>query len=144
MNNKLFIAILVAGFAITPVVFAQTTSTLDTTKKQCITSAVTARENSLITAHDTLNTSIKSAITARSTGLIAALEKPTRSERVAARNSARSTFRTSSIVAHKTLRDARNSTYSTYNSAIKACGVQSEIGTEKPTDIGSANTATSL
>lgn len=144
MNNKLFIPILVAGFAITPVVFAQTTTNLDTTKKQCITSAITTRENSLITAHDTFNTSIKSAITARSAGLIAALEKPSRSERVTARNSVRSAFRASSIAAHKTLRDARNSTYNTYNSAIKACGGQSEIGTEKPTDIGTNNTASSL
>ncbi len=113
----------------------KTTKPEVTLNVSCIQNAIEKRDSVMITAHGAYNTSIVNGLTARKDALKAAWAKPTRKERVEARNAAWSTFRTSHKSAHSALRTVRIASWNTYNAEMKACGVDKEVHGERASEV---------
>lgn len=101
----------------------------------CIQNAIEKRDSAIITAHGAYNTSIVNGLTARKDALKAAWAKTTRKERLEARNAAWSAFRTSHKSAHSALRSVRVTSWNTYNTDMKACGVDREVHGERASEV---------
>jgi hypothetical protein len=101
----------------------------------CIQNAIEKRDSAVIAAHSVYNTSIVNALTARKDALKAAWAKTTRKERAEARNAAWTTFRTSHKSAHSALRTVRVASWNTYNTDMKACGVDKEVHGERASTV---------
>ncbi len=101
----------------------------------CIQNAVEKRDSAIIVAHGTFNTSIVNALTARKDALKAAWAKPTRQERTSGRKAAYDAFKTSQKSAHEALRSVRKSSWSTFDTDMKACGVSKEAHGERASEV---------
>ncbi len=104
----------------------------------CVNSALDKRENALIAAHDIFNTSIKNALSARLTGLKDSYVAPTKQDRKVKREAMTKQFRASVQAAHNALRNARNAAWGTFNTEMKACGVNHD---ERPNAVAIPATA---
>lgn len=123
--------------------FAQATSTTATTTQAtstqvtCMQTALEKRENALISAHDTYAAAVKTALTNRLAGLKASWANLEKKDRVTKREATYKAFRTEIQAANSTLRNAKNTSWKTFQADAKACGVK---GTgENPSIIGTAN-----
>ena len=105
----------------------------------CVQASIEKREQSLIAAHQTFNTSIVQALTARSENLKNAWAKGDTKERRAAIKLAHSNFKSTQSGAHQAMRVARTSSWNAYESEMRACGV-SNTG-ESPSQARSASTS---
>lgn len=101
----------------------------------CIQNAVEKRDSAIIVAHGTFNTSIVNALTARKDALKAAWAKPTRQERTSGRKAAYDAFKVSQKSAHEALRSVRKSSWSTFDTDMKACGVNKEAHGERASEV---------
>lgn len=101
----------------------------------CIQNAVEKRDSAIIAAHNTFNTSITNALTARKDALKTAWAKGTRQERTSARKAAYDTFRTAQKNAHESLRSVRKSSWNTFDTDMKACGVNKEAHGERASEV---------
>lgn len=101
----------------------------------CIQSAVEKRDYAIIVAHSTFNTSITSSLTTRKDSVKLAWAKPTRQERTTARKASYDVFRTSQKNAHATLRNVRKSSWSTFDTEMKACGISREAHGERASEV---------
>jgi hypothetical protein len=106
--------------------FAVGTSTVSDIKPvkdlSCASNAVEKRETSIISAHDSMNTSIKNALIARKDSLKTAWSNNDKTAREASKKLAWSSFKTAGQSAHNTMREARKLSWNTFNTDMKACG----------------------
>lgn len=127
MNNKVLGgAVLAVLLAVAAPVFAETattTSVKPTTNIACVQAAVDVREQGIIDAWTTFNSSMISTLTTRKSALHDAWGMTDGTARRAARSAAWTTFQTSSRAAHTTLRTTREAIWNTFRTASKACGV---------------------
>lgn len=65
----------------------------------------------------------------------AAWAKPTRQERTSARKAAYDAFKVSQKSAHETLRSVRKTSWSTFDTDMKACGVSKEAHGERASEV---------
>jgi hypothetical protein len=114
-----------------------TTTTSTSTPLNCMQLAVEKRETSLITAFDIYSASMKSALTSRMNLLKEAWGLSDKKARNEKRLSAYKTFKTDTQNAHNTLRSTRTTTWKTYETDMKACGVKG-VG-ENPVPITSGS-----
>ena len=121
------------GFA----VVSATTSTSTTPRPSfdiaCVQGAIEKRETTLIATHNTYNTAVVNALTARKDALKQAWAKPTHKEQKAARKEAWLSFRKAHKAAHEGLRLTRKTTWSSFDSDMRACGVRNHG--EKPSQV---------
>lgn len=110
-------------------------STQPTLNVTCIQNAVEKRDSAIIAAHNTFNTSITNALTVRKDALKAAWAKPTRQERTSARKAAYDTFKVSQKSAHEALRTVRKSSWSTFDTDMKVCGISKEAHGERASEV---------
>jgi hypothetical protein len=104
-----------------------TATTASSTKKMrgpkvsttCVSTAVGAREEALITAWDAFATSMKNALTARKSALQSAWSESSTSSRSTKVKAARDEYRKSVEAAHKALRDARQAAHDTFTRTIR-------------------------
>ncbi|MFZ2152215.1 MAG: hypothetical protein WAV09_03850 [Minisyncoccia bacterium] len=115
--------------------FTNTKKVETTLNVQCIQNAVEKRDSAIIVAHGAFNTSIVNALTVRKDALKAAWAKPTRQERTSGRKAAYDVFRTSQKSAHETLRSVRKTSWSTFDTDMKACGVSKEAHGERASEV---------
>lgn len=104
----------------------------------CVNGALDKRENALMTAHDVFNTSVKNALAARLAGLKDSYAALTKQDRKVKRDAVTKQFRASIQSAHNTLRDTRKATWGTFNTEMKACGVNHD---ERPNTVAIPATA---
>lgn len=113
-----------------------TSSTSATTLNvSCIQNAVEKRDSAIIVAHGTFNTSIVNALTIRKDALKTAWAKPTRQERASGRKVAYDTFKASQKSAHEALRSVRKTSWNTFDTDMKACGVSKEAHGERASEV---------
>lgn len=110
-------------------------STQPTLNVTCIQNAVEKRGSAIITTHNTFNTSITNALTVRKDTLKTAWAKPTRQERTSARKAAYDAFKVSQKSAHEALRTVRKSSWSTFDTDMKACGISKEAHSERASEV---------
>ena len=101
----------------------------------CIQNAVEKRDSAIISAHNTFSSSITNALTVRKDALKLAWAKPTRQERTPARKAAYDAFRTTQKSAHEALRSARKSSWSTFDTDMKVCGISKEAHGERASEV---------
>lgn len=116
-----------------------TTQTTPSIQISCVQATIEKREQSLIAAHQAFNTGIVQALTTRSENLKSAWTKGDTKERRAAIKLAHSTFKSSQSGAHQAMRAARTSSWNTYESEMRACGVLNTG--ESPSQVRSASTS---
>ena len=101
----------------------------------CIQNAVEKRDSAIIVAHSAFNTSVTNALTVRKDALKLAWAKGTRQERSSGRKAAYDAFKTSQKSAHEALRSVRKSSWSTFDTDMKACGVNKEAHGERASEV---------
>lgn len=97
-------------------------STLDAADLGCLSDAVAAREDALLTALDEFNADAKSALEARKEDLAAAYAKTDRKEVKAAVKSAWKTYRESMKASRGELKDDKKTAYKEFKDDAKTCG----------------------
>ena len=102
---------------------------------QCVQNAVEKRDSAVISAHSTFNTSIVNALTVRKDAVKLAWAKETQKDRTSARKAAYEVFRTSQKSAHEALRSVRKTSWSTFDTDMKACGVNREAHGERASEV---------
>lgn len=114
--------------------FASNTPTA-TLNVSCIQNAVEKRDSAIIIAHDTFNTSIINALTIRKDALKLAWAKEARQDRTSARKATYDVFKISQKNAHRALRAVRKTSWDTFNTEMKACGVSKEAHNERASEV---------
>ncbi len=102
------------------------TSTPSATKIACVQNALEKRDSAVIAGHNTFNTSIVSALTARKDGLKNAYALADRTAAKTAKKTVWNTFKSQVKVAHDTMRGVRKTSWSAFNTEMRACGVAHE------------------
>jgi hypothetical protein len=123
------------AFLFAPVLaFAQTTGTTTTattttpvattTQAMCVSAALEKRENALIAGHDAFAAAVKTALQNRLTGLKDAWSQTDKKVKQEKRQAAYKAFRTESQAAHTAMKTARNNSWKTFETDMRACGVR--------------------
>ena len=89
----------------------------------CIQNAVEKRETSLISGHNSFNTSIVNALTVRKDGLKSAYALTEKGATKTAKRAVWSKFKTDTKTAHDSMRSVRKASWNTFNTDMRACGV---------------------
>lgn len=136
MSNSKILAITIAAMFLVPsTMLAQATSTASTTpvvitptatstQVICMQNALEKRENALIASHDTYSTAVKTALQNRLSGLKSSWELD-RKARIAKREATYKAFRLEMQTANNNLRTTKNTTWKTFQTDAKNCGVKS-------------------
>ncbi len=142
MYKQKFLSVATVSFLFVPAMsFAQATSTSTTTVTNtqitCMQNALEKRENALISAHDTYAAAVKTALTNRLSGLKSSWEMTEKKDRITKRETTYKSFRTEIQAANTALRNIKNTSWKTFQTEAKACGMK---GTgENPSIINTAN-----
>ena len=90
----------------------------------CVATAVGVRDDAIIAAHNARNTALTTALGVRKTEVQAAWNMTDAKARRNAREAAWKKFRGVAETTRRQFRVSTDSAYLTFNSAVKACGVQ--------------------
>lgn len=136
MSKSLIATAVVLSFIGGHIAFAQTGATADQAMAPvakparaglngaCVATAVGVRDDAIIAAHNTRNTALTAALGVRKTEVQAAWNMTDAKARRVAREAAWKKFRGVTETTRRQFRVSTDSAYLTFNSAVKACGVQ--------------------
>jgi hypothetical protein len=114
----------------------------DSLDTACVQSAVRARDDAIIAAHDALHASLKAAFETRRDALVAAWGMADKAQRKSALREAWAAFKTSRKDAVKTLRDAKRSAWQTFKNSFRSCkGLESSEAAPENSGEGVDNAA---
>ena len=107
--------------------------TISTTDILCIKTSVSVREDAIAGAFKTFSDTMIKSLSMRKVALENAFSKSTAKERSEARKSARTEFKSASILAHKALSVAKKDAWATFKSSSRTCkGGSAEMKDESP------------
>jgi predicted lipoprotein with Yx(FWY)xxD motif len=139
--SKVFLASSVLSMAIAPAAMADNETKTTENKKvltaeqrTCMVTALTKRDNAVLSALDTYQGAWKTALTARRDALSKAWALENRDERMKASREAWSLFKNSHKTAQRSFHDGRETAWETFKTDRKACG--SHVMREDRTSIG--------